>query len=295
MKLNKFISLALASLTLLAVSCNKEETATGDASVGFTAAEFNTGLGSQYFNIPIVTEGETTVYPIKVKIEVAEYTGEYAAVEDVDYMITSKEILVASAESKPSVEVKVLNPSNADMLVFKLKIASQENAQSISQGEVLVKCEKSDLDRVCGTYVVTGAYSDDSAANESWVVTNDGSKLQLTGMFGETGYIEGELKDGVITFPFGAGTNNMIGAYNFTGIGPAYVGPGLGTLTSEGISIVNVPHELKVDVAEDFKSLTLRLETNQVIVLGVYSYDDAQNYLGWFNCLILDSNTITKK
>ncbi len=297
MKLNKFLSFAVASLSVLAVSCTKDVTPTGDATVGFKSAEFETGLGSQYFNIPIVTSGETTVYPIKVQIEVVEYTGDFAAKEDVDYIITSKEIYVASAESTPSVEVKVVNPNNADALIFKLKIASQENAQSISQGEVLVKCEKSDLDRVCGTYTVTGMYSDGSAANESWVVSNDGTKIQLVGMFNETqGYIEGTMKDGVITFPLGPGTNQMIGAYNFTGIGPAYVGPGLGSVDASGnVSTVKEPHELKMTVSEDFKSMTLQLEAAQVLILGVYSYDDVQSYLGWYDCLMLDSNTVSKK
>ncbi len=295
MKLNKFISLAVASLSVLAVSCTPDVTASGDASVGFSGPEFETGLGSQYFNIPIVTEGKSTVYPIKVQIEVAEYDGEYAAVEDVDYMITSKEILVASPEATPSVEVKVINPNNVDALYFKLKIVSQENAQSISQDEVLVMCQKSDLDRVCGTYTVTGIDSSNSAVTQTWVVSNDGSKIQIAGMFNEAGYIEGEMEDGVITFPLGSGTPNMIGAYNFTGIGTAYVGPVIGSLSADGVSI-NDGTALNMYVSDDYNSLTLGLENNQMLVLCLFTYDDACAFMGYlYDYLILDEFTITKQ
>ncbi len=296
MKFNKIISIVVASLAVLAVSCTQDVKPTGDATVGFETPEFNTGLGSQYFYIPIVTTGESSVYPIKVTVEVEAYNGEYAAVEDVDYMITSKEIFIASPESKPSIEVKVLNPNDADALYFSLKIVSQENAQSISQSTLMVKCEKSDLDRVCGTYVVTGSYNDGSPAKEEWVVSNDGKNIQLVGMFNETqGYIEGELKDGVITFTLGAGTDQMIGAYNFTGIGNAFVGPGVGTVSGDKLIIEKTEHELQMVVSEDFKSLTLGLNPDQLLILGVYSYDDATSYLGYFKYMFLDSFTITKK
>ena len=86
MRLNKIMALGLMSAMAL-VSCQQTVTPTGDAAVGFASAEFESGLGSEYIYVPIVTTGETTVYPIKVNIEVGEYTGDYAAKEDVDFIV----------------------------------------------------------------------------------------------------------------------------------------------------------------------------------------------------------------
>ncbi len=294
MKLNKIISLAAASLALLAVSCTPDVTPAGDASVGFEKAELETGLGSPYLYIPIVTEGETTVYPIKVNIEVDEYTGDFAAKEDVDYMITSKEIYVASPESKPVVEVKILNPTDSDALYFNLKIASQENAQKISQGTIAVRCVKGDLDRVCGQYAVVGQTHQGAPASETWTVSNSDGKVLISGMFGETGAIAGEYKDNVLTFPLGSGSGNMIGAYNFGDpIGVGYVCP---TLFSMSAGLEENPHELKIKVSEDFKSLTLDIAPYEGIALGIYTYDDAQTFTGYMaGTIIVNNNTVTKK
>ena len=295
MRLNKIMALGLMSAMAL-VSCQQTVTPTGDSAVGFASAEFESGLGSEYIYVPIVTTGETTVYPIKVNIEVGEYTGDYAAKEDVDFMITSKEILVASAQSQPSVEIKIVNPSDADQLNFKLVISSQDNAQSISQGEVLVMCEKSFLDRICGKWNVTGTL-EGSSYSEVWTFSNEGGQPAITGIHGETqGYILGTIDEAKreVSFTIGEGSGNMTGAYNFTGIGAAYVGPIFGRQSAEGVSLAN--GELVGVISDDFNSIEWQIPAGYGIANGVFSYDDAMELLGYFVApLFIDGNTITKQ
>ncbi len=311
MKINKIFTIALASLAFFAVSCTPTVNPEGDAAVGFSGSEFESGLGSKYVRVPIVTTGETTVYPIKVQIDVAEYTGDFAAVEDVDYMITSKEILVASAESTPSVEVKILNPEDADALYFKLKIVSQENAQSVSQSEVLVKCEKSELDRICGDYLLTGQNHQGGAVKEVWTVSNKDGKVCLHAYgLGEKVYITGTLEDGVITFPLGSGSNNFLGHQDFGApVYDCYMGPTVMFVDTEGyINLVETPHELKLKVADDFKSLSFMYggvpegSIDAGLIIGLYTYDTAQTFTGYTVNLgsgpssrFIDNNTIVKQ
>lgn len=305
MKTIKILTIGLACAFALASCQPKPVTASGDATVGFAAAEYESGLGSQYIYVPIVTTGETTVYPIKVNIEVGEYTGDFAATEDVDYMITSKEILVASAQSSPSVEIKILNPSDADALNFRLVITSQDNAQSISQAEVLVRCEKSFLDRICGRWNVSGAIRGE-AYSEVWTISNSLGQAAISGIFGESGAILGTVDEEArtITFIIGEGSNNMIGAYNFTGIGPAYVAPvrGYDGYTSDGRVGCGISGEPLVGtISEDFRTITWNMDPSmglygEGLVEGVFSYDDVQEYLGYYQApLVITNNTITKQ
>ena len=256
MKLNRILSLALASACIFA-ACQKVEVASGDATVGFASAEFESGLGSEYIYIPVVTTGTTTVYPIKVTVEVDAYSGDYAAVEDVDYMITSKEILVASAESKPTIEIKIVNPEDADELRFSLKIVSQENAQKISQQTVLVKCAKSELDRICGNWTATG-YNETDAYTETWKIFNEGGAPCISGMFGETaGYMSGVFEDGKIIFEIGD-VNNALNAYNFNGIGPHFVVPIAGIIKN-GETSLKRDGQFIGTISADYKTITWTL------------------------------------
>ena len=293
MKLNRILSLALASACIFA-ACQKVEVASGDATVGFASAEFESGLGSEYIYVPVVTTGTTTVYPIKVTVEVDAYSGDYAAVEDVDYMITSKEILVASAESKPTIEVKIVNPQDADELRFSLKIVSQENAQKISQQSILVKCAKSELDRICGNWTATG-YKKTDAHTETWKIFNEGGAPCISGMFGETaGYMSGVFEDGKIIFEIGD-VNNALAAYNFN-IGPHFVVPVAG-IFKNGKTYLKNDGQFIGTISEDYKTITWTFPDGyDGFALGLYTYPDGVQtgyyYKGPF---VLTDNKITKQ
>ena len=294
MKLNRILSAALASVCIFA-ACQKVEVASGDATVGFASAEFESGLGTEYIYIPVVTTGTTSVYPIKVTVEVEAYSGDYAAVEDVDYMITSKEILVASAESKPTIEVKIVNPEDADELRFALKIVSQENAQKISQQSVLVKCAKSELDRICGNWTATG-YNQTDAQTETWKIFNEGGAPCISGMFGETaGYMSGVFEDGKIIFEIGD-VNNALNAYNFTGLGPHYIVPIAGIFMN-GKTYLKRDGQFIGTISEDYKTITWTFPDGyDGFALGLYTYPDGvQTGYYYDGPFMLTDNKITKQ
>lgn len=289
MKSTKILLAAFASLLLVA-SCEKTNGPTGTAAVGFKSAEIETGLGSEYIYIPLSVAGDATAYPCTVNIEVKEYSGSFAAKEDVDYIITSKDIVVASAESKPSIEIRILNPEDADELRFALDIKGA-SITSEMVASTLIRCAKSDQDRVCGTYSVVGT-SDGAAYSEKWKISNDNGAILISGIYGETDGLVGTYEDGVVSFELGG--ENVIGAYNFTGLGVAYVAPAFGYEGSDGKFKV-ASGTLVGKVSEDFKSIVWQIEEPYGLILAVYSYDDARKLLGVYKpALYINDNTITK-
>lgn len=288
MKSTKILLAAFASLLLVA-SCEKTNGPTGTAAVGFKSAEIETGLGAEYIYIPLSVAGDATAYPCTVNIEVKEYSGSFAAKEDVDYIITSKDIVVASAESKPSIEIRILNPEDADELRFALDIKGA-SVSSEMVASTLIRCAKSDQDRVCGTYSVVGT-SDGAAYSEKWKISNDNGAILISGIYGEKDGLVGTYKDGVVSFELGG--ENPIGAYNFTGIGEAYVAPAFGYVADGKFRVAS--GTLVGKVSEDFKSIVWQIKEPYGLILAVYSYDDARTLLGVYKpALYIKDNTITK-
>lgn len=288
MKSTKILLAAFASLLLVA-SCEKTNGPIGTAAVGFKSAEIETGLGAEYIYIPLSVAGDATAYPCTVNIEVKEYSGSFAAKEDVDYIITSKDIVVASAESKPSIEIRILNPEDADELRFALDIKGA-SVSSEMVASTLIRCAKSDQDRVCGTYSVVGT-SDGAAYSEKWKISNVNGAIAIFGIYGETDGLVGTYKDGVVSFELGGG--NPIGAYNFTGLGVAYVAPAFGYVAGDRFKVAS--GTLVGKVSKDFKSIVWQIEEPYGLILAVYSYDDARTLLGVYKpALYINDNTITK-
>ena len=288
MKSTKILLAAFASLLLVA-SCEKTHGPTGTAAVGFKSAEIETGLGAEYIYIPLSVAGDATAYPCTVNIEVKEYSGSFAAKEDVDYIITSKDIVVASAESKPSIEIRILNPEDADELRFALDIKGA-SVSSEMVASTLIRCAKSELDRVCGTYSVVGT-SDGAAYSEKWKISNDNGAILISGIYGEKDGLVGTYKDGVVSFELGG--ENPIGAYNFTGIGEAYVAPAFGYVADGKFKVAS--GTLVGKVSEDFKSIVWQIKEPYGLILAVYSYDDARTLLAVYKpVLYIKDNTITK-
>lgn len=288
MKSTKILLAAFASLFLVA-SCEKTNGPTGTAAVGFKSAEIETGLGAEYIYIPLSVAGDATAYPCTVNIEVKEYSGSFAAKEDVDYIITSKDIVVASAESKPSIEIRILNPEDADELRFALDIKGA-SVSSEMVASTLIRCAKSELDRVCGTYSVVGT-SDGAAYSEKWKISNDNGAILISGIYGEKDGLVGTYKDGVVSFELGG--ENPIVAYNFDGIGEAYVAPAFGYVADGKFRVAS--GTLVGKVSEDFKSIVWQIKEPYGLILAVYSYDDARTLLGVYKpVLYIKDNTITK-
>lgn len=225
MKSIKLFATAL-SLALLTAACSDNEYSVNNLTVGFAAAEMEYGMGSEYIYVPLVFDADNAACstPFTAHVEVKAYNGEFAAVEDVDYMITSKDIVFASAESTPKVEIKLVNPADADELRFVLSVDRNDGAQGASYKETLVKCAKSEIDRVCGSYTVTGT-NDGDAYTETWKITNNGTQLLIAGAFGEEGPLVCDYDAETHVITMGLGAANYLNAYNFSGIGPHYIAP----------------------------------------------------------------------
>ena len=288
MKATKILLAAFASLLLVA-SCEKTNGPTGTAADGFKSPAIETRLGAEYIYIPLSVAGDATAYPCTVNIEVKEYSGSFAAKEDVEYIITSKDIVVASAESKHSIEIRILNPEDADELRFALDIKGA-SVSSEMVASTLIRCAKSELDRVCGTYSVVGT-SDGAAYSEKWKISNDNGAILISGIYGEKDGLVGTYKDGVVSFELGG--ENPIVAYNFDGIGEAYVAPAFGYVADGKFRVAS--GTLVGKVSEDFKSIVWQIKEPYGLILAVYSYDDARTLLGVYQHVIyIKDNTITK-
>lgn len=311
MKLNKITIFGGVAAMLLASCQDSVVTPTGDAVVGFESTTVEAGMGSSYIHIPIVTTGETSVYPIKVYIEDGGYSGPNAAREGIDYILTSDEILIASPESTPSVEVSLLTVDDFDELNFDLVIADQENAQEIGNARVSVHCSKSDLDRICGRWYVTGDKLEDpetgamSEFSETWTISNEGGRPVITGMLGFSdgeiiGYFNEETRN--LTFYLGEGSGNMLSEQEDVNLSDgthydaAYVGP---VLINSAMTSLRSSFELVGTVSEDNARIVWNIPSSFGIGLILFSHDDYMTVLGGGILadypVFIDNNTITKR
>lgn len=311
MKLNKTAIFGCMAAMALASCQETPVTPTGDAVVGFESATVEAGMGSSYIHIPIVTTGESSVYPIKVYIEDGGYTGMNAAREGIDYILTSNEILIASPESTPSVEVSLLTVEDFNELNFDLVIADQENAQGIGLDRVSVHCTKSELDKLCGRWNVSGQKLADadtgemSEYSEIWTISNNGGRPVITGMLGYTdaeitGYFnEDERK---LTFYLGEGCGNMftevedLTLTDGTVIESAYVGP---CLLNAAFTSLQESFEFVGTVNEDGTQIVWDIPNNYGIAQLLFSHDDYMTVLKdgviMDYPVFIDNNTITKR
>lgn len=310
MKLNKTAIFGCMAAMALASCQETPVTPTGDAVVGFESATVEAGMGSSYIHIPIVTTGESSVYPIKVYIEDGGYTGMNAAREGIDYILTSNEILIASPESTPSVEVSLLTVEDFNELNFELVIADQENAQGIGLDRVSVHCTKSELDKICGRWNVVGEKLEDpdtgemSEYSEIWTISNNGGRPVITGMLGYTdaeitGYFNEEER--TLTFYMGEGCDMFTEVEDLTltdgtVIESAYVGP---CLLNKTFTTLQASFTLVGTVNEDATRIVWDIQNNFGIALLLFSHDDYKTVLKggviMDKPVFIDNNTITKR
>lgn len=168
----KYIKLAVFLLAAcLVASCDKTPTFEGGASIGFESDTIRFTYGNFTNNIPLVFNGESNIFPISVKLELAsDYDGDgYNAIPDVDYIITSTDMFFGRPEDYDktleeegnvtiSKNIEVSYPSDTiPEIRFKLRISeiSVDEVDGLGD-EIVVIVAQSDLQRLSGNYVISG-------------------------------------------------------------------------------------------------------------------------------------------
>ncbi len=211
MKLNKIFAIALAALTMTACSDDDDNFNTADVTVSMlqtemaVAEDFSTGV---YYNIPVVLSGETNG-PVTVTVEV-EGIGTSPAVENENYVITSKTIVIPAGETKGAIE---FHPSSNDDInddrEFTVTIVSAKGAKISGNTTTLVRLIDEDhllpeaLSKLVGTWQSTttrGSYTCTISAYPE-DDPNHFRKVKLSGIAGLS-----YLGDVIIDFQLNAST-----------------------------------------------------------------------------------------
>lgn len=253
----KYLRIALVFLaSALLFSCNKDVEFNGKAKIGFQSDTIKLGFANTYNQIPIVFEGTSNVWPLSVTVEVdAQYDGDgYAAVEDVDYYITSKEVFFGRPTDDEYEDgdqvtltkgLEITYPlKDKDEYRIKLKITSASSDKiEISRAEAVVVAAKPDIDRLVGEYTLTGdAYKVEISGSDTTYVSQNkqetynvrvskaDSRLKVEGMFTSESdmqagkyvtafYIEFAEEGKNLIIPLGFENNNYMDDYGiYTGL-----------------------------------------------------------------------------
>lgn len=253
----KYLRIALVFLaSALLFSCDKDVEFNGKAKIGFQSDTIKLGFANKYSQIPVVFEGTSNVWPLSVTVEVdTQYDGEgYPAVEDVDYYITSKEVFFGRPtddEYEDGDEVTLTKGleinyplQDKDEYRIKLRITSASSDKiEISRAEAVVIASKPYIDRLVGTYTLTGdAYQMQvSGTDTTYVsqgkqesytvnVTKSDNRLKVEGMFNTEAdlqagknvtafFMEVASDSKTISMPLGfANSNYMEGFGTYTGL-----------------------------------------------------------------------------
>ena len=185
MKTIKTLAFAAAALFVVA-SCEKSAPVS-DAVVGFEteAYEFAIEQGPN-FEIPISVTGSNIVYPFTIKVtNVAETEENGYSERNVDYRFIERDIVVESAEDKPSVVVRVIN-DDLESLLMGIQIKEVSNGTiNASSSKVEVSADFG-LNATAGIYTVAGTL-DGETYSEPWFFLNAGGDFigfwGLLGMF----------------------------------------------------------------------------------------------------------------
>lgn len=235
MKQIKYILLLFIASCALA-SCTKDTQAEGNIAVGFKNDVTKIRYSYDFNYIPITIEGASSKYPVKLDIKVTPTEGS-KLVEGVDYLITSKQILVQEDVSEVNVELRIENKKDAADLSFELEIINAENAQTVTKAKTLVNVQKTDYDHIQGSYGLRG-YEYDQSGKSVFVyypitITNDSQanvdkKLLLDG-WGKApntvfsfyvDYSEGTKN---LRIPMGMSNKYKNNLFYFDGVGAMYV------------------------------------------------------------------------
>lgn len=174
MKYIKYLAMVLFAGALM-TSCG-EKVDVGQTTVEFAAAEYQSGFGGAYLYVPIAINGEnadamnTTDVNVKIKVDETYTNGSvFIGKEDEDFMITSYDMVFINnyeiadedkanpVQKQVGIEIKVLN-TQPEVMEFKLVIESANTTIGANK-ECVVRLEKTETDRLCGTYTMSSEYA----------------------------------------------------------------------------------------------------------------------------------------
>lgn len=192
MKLFKILTAALCIFTLAACSSSDDDKKFGwntkeGVTVSMEDPVIETIENIGLFRIPVQISGNPNGY-IKVKFAFTE-TGDTPAMDDVHYIVTTKELIVNPEDSEVYIEVNTVdNNEDNEPRTFNITIESVEYATigALAQTEVIIK-DKGPYSKLAGTW--TMAYLDGQGTEVSGevkiVCTDPNEKIVLVTGLGD--------------------------------------------------------------------------------------------------------------
>lgn len=237
----KYIKLfmLMAAVTLLGACSSDDDSwnSAADVTVGMQSQNMTVSEGKGIFNVPIEVKGETDGN-VFVTVEVKE-VGENPAKEDVNYYVTDKTISISDGTG--NVEIETVDDDDInDSRTFQVTIVDAKGAKISENASTTISLKDNDAEfysKLQGKWKMTGVDRDGEAV--SWDVTIKGAAdeteadfnkvLYITGINGEptceaplTFSYDKTTRTGSVAFRMG---EDVMGAYNFSGIGPHIVVP----------------------------------------------------------------------
>ncbi len=294
MKLNKIFILATAALALTACSEDEEWNSTNDAVVAMGQQTLSVKESKGMFTVPITVTGERNA-PVQVTVEVvaAETNG---AVEDVNYIITSKTINISAEAEAGSVEIitvdddgindaRVFTMNIIDVKGGKVAVDDQGNAVGASTEITLKDNDAAFYEKLGGKWTMTSVTS--RGAAQQWNVTvtafDEDSPyydkyLVVTGLMG---YSWAQM---VMTYAFDKATMEGSLTIEMGQICATGVNFGLGGLNDVALYCVEDDYFTTTPIvghwSEDFKTVTFQ-ETP--FIYGALLADGSLNGYTWFS------------
>lgn len=308
---------AAAFVLFAAASCQK--TPTGDANVSFESGSYSFYLeDGPNFDIPIHIEGDDIAYPMTVTITDVPSTDESVvySVRNEDWRFIERRVVVNSPEETPVVTVRCYN-TDAEEFRFKIGIEAVDNGGQIGavhETEITVRTQVYDVE---GVYTASGILASSAATapyEEDWTFIVEGTTVGFTGLLGEDAMVDESTwpiigdgyriaegaNAGKVGMTYVLGLENYINAYEFEGIGPCYVAPGVvagGGIYLDGVSLVMEQTDgshIQLAALTD-GSTTMQLDESSSITYALYDFN-TEEFIGYTygGQFYVDGNTVTK-
>lgn len=273
MKYIKLLSIWALALSLFA--CSDDDNGNkADVKIGFAAAEQDYGY-NDFLYIPIKAQGEVDG-DINIQIDVKEYTGNFAVKENVDYIITSKKLVLKKGMSEVNVEIRVINKPDEARFALSINHVSHADVNENTK-ETLISIAKTDFDRLTGVYNFAGTKIEKTGKSPiSFPLTvgveKANEEFNVAGWNGEDDafIMEYDAANEQVSIP----SLNVMGAYNFD-IGPHFIA--LCTYSKISGQITGDPVVGSWD--EFFSEITLDNTYGLVVALFTYPDGNPTNYI----------------